>query len=291
MNKGNILVISKDAKLIRGDSIGQRGWVVSDNSMFVTPVRVNVIQKHLANLIENYGFKDSEYLVSHMYKYEGVRDIAVGITGTAKVGEDLKNAFRRELCEESGVSVIDDSKVDVITKPEGVHYIGIVKGDNITTQDACEQFDLFKGVPDTKGKNKKRMAALVVGKLNNLVNTIGSSPLQYLADDHIENVVLINIGFIKNNSDKLFDHKPRQRKTSPKTIWRRASPVKSLNRSRAKSPYRPPTQGWRNKSPKSPNRSRAKSPYRPPTQGWRKKSPKKSPKSPVRGWGTVPKRR
>ena len=161
------------------------------------------LPSHLQNLLVD--MKDDDYILGVQYSEKN--DIQIGITGTSNIKENWKRTLTRELGEELKLypkfDLIESAKEYEENKRNWFCCKLNINNTEISRrQDFRKEFDVRNW--------KRKIGIFVYGEYEKLLNLLTNNYTEYIENDNITHIVIINIGFIKTHIEKFKDwFKPR----------------------------------------------------------------------------------
>ena len=162
------------------------------------------LPSHLQELIQT--INDEDYILGVQYLEKN--DIQVGITGTSNIRENWKRTLTRELAEEVKLY----PKFNMIESPKEYKEnrrnwfcckLNIDNTEKSIRQDFYKECDVRDW--------KRKIGILVYGSYDKLLNLLNTNYKEYIDNDNISHIVIINVGFIKQHLDTFKEQwlKPR----------------------------------------------------------------------------------
>ena len=150
------------------------------------------LPSHLQTILKD--MKDDDYILGVQYMEKN--DIQVGITGTGNENENWKRTLTRELCEElklyPNFNKIESSKVYNEHKRNWLCCkLHIEHAEKSTKQELNTR--------SYKRDWRKKIGIFVYGAYEQLIDLLSNNYTDYVENDNISHIVIINVGFIKQH--------------------------------------------------------------------------------------------
>lgn len=152
------------------------------------------LPSYLQELIDT--IPDDNYILGVQYSEKN--DVQVGITGTSNIRENWKRTLTRELGEEVKLYpkflMLESLKV---YKENRRHWFCCKLNVDNTEKSIKQDFYIENHIRDWK----RKIGILVYGEYDKLMNILETNYKEYIDNDNISHIVIINAGVIKKYMD------------------------------------------------------------------------------------------